>query len=327
MKTKTYAELLARTDAPAGSSWGLFGPDNDLGTINFLTPERVLAAARLVRKGAVFPVDAPLTSFKEPPGGFRGTLRHTITGDAPSSDYRDDKLDNFYPQGTSQLDGLRHFRHWQHGFYNGVPNEQIRVGADRLGVNKWAEHGIVGRGVLLDLGRHFDALGNPIDHTQPQRFSPRDLEAAASRQGVSFEPGDILMLRTGYARFLFAASLEQQSKMTSPGLEQTEAMVAWLWDHQFSVIATDLLAVEAVPVDPASPFVSQAEAAGERTPFTGFMHRVLLPMLGFALGELWDLERLAEDCAQDGVYECMVVSAPLNLLGGVGSPANAVAIK
>ena len=59
----------------------------------------------------------------------------------------------------------------------------------------------------------------------------------------------------------------------------------------------------------------------------GFLHIQLIAHLGMALGELWDLDALAEDCAADGVYECMVMSAPLNLRGGVGSPPNALAIK
>ena len=76
-------------------------------------------------------------------------------------------------------------------------------------------------------------------------------------------------------------------------------------------IACDNPTVERWPMDPQS----------------GFMHIQLIAHLGMALGEMWDLEALAADCAADGVYECMLVSAPLNVRGGVGSPPNALALK
>jgi kynurenine formamidase len=104
-------------------------------------------------------------------------------------------------------------------------------------------------------------------------------------------------------------------------------MIAWLWDSHVAVVASDNMAVEALPPLTSSPFVSAAEAGGEVGPHTGLMHRALIPLLGMALGELWSLDALADDCAADGVWEAMVVAAPLRVVGGVGSPANAVAIK
>jgi hypothetical protein len=94
------------------------------------------------------------------------------------------------------------------------------------------------------------------------------------------------------------------------------------------MIASDNLAVESYPPSPDSPFVSAAEARGEnRMAHTGMLHRVLLPLLGLPLGELWSLDHVANDCAADGVWEFLLMAKPLNVTGGVGSPANAMAIK
>ena len=105
----------------------------------------------------------------------------------------------------------------------------------------------------------------------------------------------------------------------SPGLVQSHETLAWLWDHRVALIACDNIAVEVTPAVSDSPF--DPREAG------GLMHQELIALLGFALGELWRLTELAEDCARDGTYEFLVVCKPLNLVGGVGSPANAVAIK
>ena len=96
-----------------------------------------------------------------------------------------------------------------------------------------------------------------------------------------------------------------------PGLDAHRETAAWLWDHQIAVAAADNFALEALPVDPV----------------VGFQHRRLIPLLGLPIGEFWLLEGLAADCEADGVYEMMVTLSPLNLPGGVGSPANVYALK
>jgi hypothetical protein len=80
--------------APQGgrSGWGLFGPDDQIGLLNLQTPERVVAAARLVRKGAVFPLNAPLGAFDPPIAASRGVPRQHVLH-APGSPGFDDVLD------------------------------------------------------------------------------------------------------------------------------------------------------------------------------------------------------------------------------------------
>lgn len=108
------------------------------------------------------------------------------------------------------------------------------------------------------------------------------------------------------------------SNVRSSGIAASHEMLAWLWDHHFSVVASDTIAVESEPAVAGSPFTWA---------FHGMMHQELIPLLGLCLGELWRLDELAADCAEDGVYEFMVVAKPLDLVGGVGSPPNATALK
>ncbi|TQL69422.1 putative cyclase [Nocardioides albertanoniae] len=327
----TYAQLKVRRDGLPGSSWGVFGPGDEMGMINFLTPDHAVAAAGLVRTGKTFNLDFPVNSFVPAPGGTRPAAVHRMFANNPN--HRDDWLDSYYLQQSSQIDGLRHIRDPEHGFYGGVPDAAVDVGKPSLGIQNLAEKGVVGRGVLLDLGRYFERRGTPIDMASNQMFTTEDLEGAAAEQGVAFRSGDILMIRYGWARYYLETLTQEErgefsSHIRHPGLKQCEEMVAWLWDHQFSMVASDDSGVEAHPVNPDSGFVDPDEPAPERGVLhNGMLHRPLIAMLGLSLGELWDLDALAEDCARDGVYEFLLTAKPLNLVGGVGSPANAIAVK
>src|SRR5215467_10611503 len=151
----TYRELLARNDAP-GTAWGLFGPGDELGTLNLLTPERAKESAALVRSGEVFSLNWDV-ALPDPSPFRRPPVRHQ-TGAGGLG--RDDWLDQFYLQGSSQWDGLRHIAHPRHGFYNGVPAARVDDPAsDALGIQGVARRGIVGRGVLLDVARHAAVAG------------------------------------------------------------------------------------------------------------------------------------------------------------------------
>ncbi len=328
---KTYSELMARTDAPPGSSWGLFGPDDELGTLNFLTAERTLAATRLVRHGKVFNLDCALDAFSPPIAAHRRPLVHQIFGN--SVHHRDDYLEQFYLQSSTQVDGLRHHRHPRYGFYNATPDEQVRVGTPTLGVNRQSQKGIAGRGVLLDLDRFLRAQDRALDQRSGQAFPVSLLDEVADAQGVVLCPGDILILRTGWIDHYFnRATAEERSKLPgqprSPGLVQSHTTLAWLWDHQFSVVAADNAGLEAIPAIADLPFIAETvDLPGVNPHHAGLMHPYLIALLGIVIGELWNSEELARDCAADGVYEFLLCAKPLNLTGGVGSPANAMAIK
>jgi kynurenine formamidase len=331
-RVPTYADLKGRDDAPPGSAWNVFGPDDELGTLNHLTPGRVREAVAAVRTGEVINLDLPLNAIDPPMSPTRNSLRHTIFANNPS--HRDDYLDGFYLQASSHLDGLRHIGHPEFGFYNEPDPAEFEAGNPLLGINRFTEHGIVGRGVLVDVDRFRRAQDRPIDHWGAERIPIVDVIDAAESQGVSFRPGDILLLRTGWAHHHFhELTAEERHEMKKPlrasGLLASEDTVAWLWDNQFALIATDNFGVEAIPAPDDSPWLMDAERRGDvpRTVYSGVMHNALIALLGFVLGELWALDELATRCAADGRWESLVVSSPLNLTGGVGSPANAVAIR
>src|SRR5579884_4133233 len=123
-----YADL---PEAPAGgrSGWGVFGPEDSVGMLNLQTPERVAAAARLVRRGALFPLDAPLGMFSPALAATRGVPRHTVLHRAGTIGF-DDLYDNFYPQASSQWDSLATWATPRTSFTTGRPNRMwLRVGA------------------------------------------------------------------------------------------------------------------------------------------------------------------------------------------------------
>lgn len=321
----SYEELSRRTDAPKGSSWGVFGSPDDLGMLNFLSPERTAAAARLIRTGEVFGLDYPLNTFVPSLAGTRPATQHRIFANNPN--HRDDWVDSFYLQSTSQVDGLRHIRHPVAGFYDGASDDEIDVDLPRLGIQHAADRGIAGRGLLLDLVALYAERGEQISQTTA--FTAADLDAAAARQGVTFEEGDILLLHTGWAEwYLSLDPTGRAARKGSPGLRQSEEMLAWIWDHRFSLVAGDNPGLESFPVDRDSGFVIEGEPLPERGPsHNGMMHRPLIALLGLMLGELWRLGPLAEACAADGQYTFFLTLKPLNLVGGVGSPPQAMAIR
>lgn len=311
----SYDELPVKAGAPPGSAWGLFGDDDQVGLVNLMTAEKATEAARLVRRGVTFPLN---WEFELPfPALYRrGNLRHTITGRGFG---RDDILDNFYPQASSQWDSLCHVGHPDHGFYNGVQEADITgQPGTKNGIEHWARRGMVTRGVLLDVARHLGRKGTPVDGNQTTRFAASLLEETRQAQGVEIRTGDILLVRSGWMVWYLEASpaerfrISNTAELRTPGIAANDEMKAYLWNLHIAALASDTTAVEAWPPD----------IEGD-----GFLHRTLIGLFGMAIGEIWFLEDLAADCAADGVYEFMFTSAPINVLGGVGSPPNALAIK
>ena len=321
----TYSELLTRDDAPPGSSWGLFGPDDELGTLNFLNEAGVLSASHSVQRGRVFNLDHPINAFVPSPARHRRPARHTIVEYRPH--HLDDSLDDFFLQGSTQIDALRHVGHHRYGFYNDTKLGELVAGTPRLGIQRWSETGIIGRGVMIDVAGYQQRRGKSIDHERAQQLKPDLIDAVLVDQGVVLNTGDIVLLRTDwlsyYRRLATGRHGDDVPALSCAGIAQSYATLAWIWDHGISLLASDNFALEAYPASPESPF---ADRDGDAE-IDGLIHPHLIAMLGLAIGELWALDELADDCARDGRFEFMIVAKPLNLVGGVGSPGNAVAIK
>jgi kynurenine formamidase len=309
-----YAELPVVASAPPHSAWGVFGRDDQLGTLNFQTPERRLAATRLVRRGVVFSLDLPMHLPYPALIPWREPYRRTQF--ALDERGRDDYLDNFYLQCSSQWDGLRHMRNTTHGFYNWTPAEQVDAEIGRLGIENFSAHTITGRGVLLDVARCLLAQGEDYRPDRLREIPCELLDEVAAKQGVELQPGDVVMVRTGLGALIHeeAEHPERAERpMETAGLPAKDETLEWLWNHQVSAIVSDNVAVEL--------------RHKEQTPGMRRLHNEAIPLLGMVFGELFDLESLADDCAADGVYECLFVAKPLMIRGGVGSPANALAMK
>jgi hypothetical protein len=311
----TYDDLRHRTDAPPGSTWGLFAGERGMAAL--AGAAEVRAAAGLVRTGEVFNLDHPLDVFAPPLAPTRHAPRHEIF--SRHRDHRDDRLDGFYPQAGTQVDGLRHRRHAEFGFYDGVPDAAVTESGPALGVGRWAEAPIVGRAVLADLARH-----QPIDHASGAALPVALVEETLRAQGTELCPGDLLLIRTGWTGWYLSscdedarARVRRERRFT--GLAQSRELLAWLYDHRVALAASDTFALEVLPPMPGSAFGGDTDH--------GMVHQDLIALLGLPIGELWRLDPLAEACAADRRWDCLLVVKPLNLPAGVGSPANATAIR
>jgi len=316
-----YAQL--RGHVPPGSSWGVFHDDPERGTANFAGVAQVLDAVIGVTTGQVFNLDHPLDAFDPPMARARKAPQHELLSSHAES--RDDVLREFYLQATSQVDGLRHRRASGYGFYNGVADEEIRAGAPALGVQRWAEKPIVGRGLVVDVEGLLAAEGAPLDHRTGPALDVDVLDRALRAQGEQVKPGDLVLVHTGWTRWFLDADptlrAEVRDGRRATGFRQSRELPEWLWDHQVALFATDTFAVEVLPVVPDSPYL---ESAPEDA---GMMHQELIAKLGVPLGELWNLTELVADSRRTGRWDALVVVKPLHLVGGVGSPPNATAIR
>ena len=314
----SYDELLsgaAGTRVP-GSSWGLWGDgDPEVGTLNDISAADVVAAATLVARGAVFSLNWSL-ALPSPALFSRGPIEHVLRDD----DFgMDDHLNRFYPQASSQWDALNHFAHPEHGFYGGRTSDRLKGPQAENSIANLARRGIAGRFVLADVGRWRDRQGRPIDQEGGEVIPVADVAATLAAQGSAVRPGDILLLRYGWTTWyegLDQAGREALAALDdwafkAAGLEHGEDAVRWLWDSGVAAAVADNPSFEAFPFDPR----------GDN------LHSSLIALLGMPLGELWQLDELAADCTADGRYTGLLASAPLNMPGCVGSPANALALK
>ncbi|MBS4099713.1 cyclase family protein [Tsukamurella paurometabola] len=314
------APALGELLAEAPSNWGKWGPDDEVGSLNYLGPEQAIAAAALVRSGKVFTLQRLIGDPKgDPVWPGRSPAVRTQIMDEASWDgaeapqfpgglhYADDKIDAFL-QGSTQYDALGHV--WYDGkLWNGYDARTTVGGMDVASVEPIAQRGVVGRGVLLDMARfrgreHLDTA-ETFDHT--------DLEACAAAQGVELRPRDVLLLRTNYLQLFFELGEAFYEGFCEPGLQYSPELVQWFADREIPNLVTDTIANE-VTTD-------------QNNGVALTLHCALMRNLGVVFTEITDLEALAADCAADGVYEFMYTAAPLKIAQGSGAPVNPVVVK
>jgi hypothetical protein len=282
----------------------------------------VTAGVACAVRGAVFNLNLEL-ELPGPPLFARSAFEHVIHDFAVG---HDDELVGWNTQSSSQWDGFRHMRHPVYGHYNGVDDEDH-------GIEHWARRGIVGRAVLADVARWRESVGRPIDPASPSVIEISDLMATLDAQGVQIEVGDILLVRTGWLSWYRtlgpSARVELADTPHTPacGLQRGVDSARALWNLHIAAIAADNPALEVMPFGFGNRDESQSWKDDPGRAAETMLHFSLLGLLGIPIGELFDLDGLADDCASDGRYTCLLTSAPLNLSAGVASPPNALAIK
>jgi hypothetical protein len=300
-----------------------------LGTLNFLDDAKRREGAALVRRGATFSLAQSFDMFGPQKGWRRRTNPvHTMLDTGVDAE----RGNQGFPHGiggaddviamplqcSTQWDGLGHI--FDHGkAWNGRPAEQVVTSDGDLvtGIEHMAPH-VAGRGVLLDVGlvvgggtasrdggRRTDELPDGFAITEEH------LTRAAEAHGVTVGRGDIVLVRTGRLARARREGWGDYAGGDSPGLSFTTA--GWLHRTEIAAIATDTWGFEVRP----------NEFDGAFQP----LHQVAIPHIGLLIGEMWDLDALADDCQADGVYEFWLTAAPLPITGAVGSPVNPIAVK
>ncbi|PVH94031.1 hypothetical protein DM02DRAFT_618901 [Periconia macrospinosa] len=330
-KFPSRKELPSIPGAPEGAAW-VWGEDDNIGRINLLTPTRVAAAAKEIKTGEIIPLNLPL-NLPAQPAFNRQTFKHEIK--AIMEGYAYDDTYELNTQSSTQWDGLRHCAHLPSGqFYNHTTATDI-VGPNannKCSIHYWADHGIAGRGILLDYRTYALQNNKPYDPYTYHRISHAELAACGHSQGLDIRPasqggdiqiGDILFIRTGWKEAHDTLTPEARSKaalrhgsgkdgedgQAYAGVGQEEEMIDWLHDCYFAAVAGDSPTFEAWP-----------------THEKYHLHEFIVALWGMPLGEMLDLERLSGRCRELGRWTFFFTSAPANCVGGVGSHVNGTAI-
>jgi kynurenine formamidase len=289
-----------------------------LGTLNFITPELIVKAARLVKRGVTFSLAIPFDNTGpqiNQPRRFNPIHRMILTGPDFTSGavtrpggvgFADDMV-IMALQCATQWDALSHC-FLDGKLYNGYDANLVSSqGAKKNGIEKMARF-IVTRGVLLDIPR---VKGLPW--LEPgYAITVDDLESAAKAHRVTVGTGDALLVRTGQMAMCRArGGWGDYAGGDAPGLSFKTA--GWLHDRELSAVATDTWGMEVRPNEIADSYQP--------------LHQVLIPNMGMLVGEIFALDELAVDCARDAVHEFLFVAPPIPITGAVGSPINPLAVK
>jgi Putative cyclase len=356
-KFPSRKELPEIPGAPPQAAW-VWGPDDFIGRLNLLTPTRVAAAGKEIRDGDIIPLNLPL-NVPETPAFDREPFRHEIKVIRENIAY--DDIYHLNTQSGTQWDGFRHFAHVPTAtFYNGARGTDI-LGPNanhKCSIHHWAQHGIAGRGILLDFRSYAEAKGIQYDPYDYYPISYEALTQCGQHQGIDIRPaaqggdikiGDILFVRSGFVQQYYLKSPEDRRRLALrghgpreeagkeenetryAGVAQEERMLDWLHDCYFAAVAGDAPAFEAwpthereLPCFPASGRENLERWADDRTEY--FLHEHILALWGMPLGEMLDLERLSEKCKEKKRWTFFFTSSPANVPGGVSTHVNGQAI-
>jgi kynurenine formamidase len=298
--------------AKAVNNWGRWGPDDQRGTLNFVTPDVVRRATALVTDGRALSLAIPMSEDGPQLGFVRGRTNperrmvavHELHGDDVDGVRFNDDAVSMGLQAATHWDGLAHVS-YSGRMWNGVDPAQVdEAGAQRLSVDQVGP--LVSRGVLLDVARAagVDRLDGGL------ALRPEHLEAAEQLAGVTVGTGDIVLLRTGQMQLLKGGDKWGYAISTAGPSMQT---VEWFHAREVAAVATDNLSFEVYPCE-----IEELQLP---------VHMLHIVEMGLTQGQNFDLEELAVDCSADGRYEFLLVAAPEPFVAACGSPVVPVALK
>jgi kynurenine formamidase len=313
----------------APSNWGKWGTEDEIGAVNRLDSEAVLRGIAAIEDGTVLTLGAPINdpdgdpvwpnSRRSPPETFMVTDKgHVEAGKLDREPFGFTEAANdvihMSTHGPTHVDSLAHVW-YDDRLYNGFDANTTKGGLDRCGIKNLGEHGIVGRGVLLDIARH-----RGVDSLDPgSRIKIEEIESCAETQNLDIGSRDIVLLRTGILEVFYEEGPEvfydryaPGGTMNEPGLTYTDETAAWFHDREISFFGTDTFASEQ----------TQSEECETLLP----LHPALLRDLGIPIGEKFKLDELSERCADRDSSEFFFSAAPLKIVAGTASPINPIAI-
>ena len=296
------------------SNWGRWGPDDQRGTLNLITPAATQRGVAAVRSGDAYSLAIPFdqTGPQWDGNGMPDRVNPVLTTYAVNVAFTGDPADftttddwfRMGSQAATHLDALAHVG-YEGKLWNDTPDAVVTgSGAAKLGIEH--DGAIATRGVLLDIARL-----KGVDHFEENyAITGDDLDAAATAGGVTVESGDAVMVRTGHMHFLRLGERVKYS-MPAPGLSTKS--IEWMRDHDVALVATDTITFEVYPCEDPAIFMP--------------VHMIQLRDMGLAQGQNWNLDDLAAACAADGRVDCLLVATPLPLTGAAGAPVAPTAIR
>ena len=287
------------------SNWGRWGDDDQLGTLNLITPETRVAAAQLVERGISVSLARNLATRQTQLSTYY-PLEHRMhyAGLEPSDDmYSEDSFSiRYHRLAHSHLDALCHAFH-ERRMYNGLDQRMVKKeGCEALSVLA-ASKGIFTRGILIDI-----AWLKGVSYLSPKTaILPADLDAWSAKTGVEVRPGDVVVIRTGrWARRVAEALRDDYESLA--GLHASS--VKWLRERDVAAVGTD-----------AGADVLPSRVEGQFAP----VHKLLLVAMGTQIFDDLDLEELTKVAQRQSRWDFLFTAAPLRVPGGTGSPLNPIA--
>ncbi|NWF27916.1 cyclase family protein [Streptomyces sp. PKU-EA00015] len=293
------------------NNWGRWGADDEIGTLNLITPAVVRDAVATVTQGLRIPLALPLRQDGVQTGVIPGRVNplHTMVQInqelfGPGTVATSDDVVTMGLQCATHWDALPHVSH-SGVLYNGRPAASITPhgGAGFSGIGTVPP--VVSRGVLLDVARAKGVDALPGDHA----VTPEDLNEAAEFGGVTVRSGDIVLVRTGQMRRLLEGDRHGYG-YPSPGLSVRTP--EWFHARDVAAVANDTLAFEIFPPEIEDLWLP--------------VHALHLVEMGLLQGQNWNLEELSAACAEQGRHAFLLCAMPEPFVGGTGTPVAPVAV-